>query len=127
VSNGSKSQHRGHPCRLGDLEAAARAETHRRAAIHHQMHQRLTFLAVDFQMSASGARGGAPVHVADVVAGAVQARLLEVEPAAEPARGPVAGMVVVDLAQRLRRKQARLRGKYGHLCRRDQRCMERHP
>ena len=98
VSGRGESQHRGHPCRLRDLEAAARAEAHRRAAIHHQVQQRLTFLAVDFQMGAAGARGGAPVHVADVVAGAVQARLLEVEPAPEPARRPVTGMVVVHFA-----------------------------
>jgi len=98
MSDSGKSQHRGHPCRLGDLEAAARAEAHRRAAIHHQMQQRLTLLAVDFQMGAAGARGGAPVHVADIVAGAVKARLLEIEPAPEPARRPVTGMVVVHFA-----------------------------
>ena len=67
------------------LEPTAGAETHRCAAIHHQMHRGLTFFAVDFEMGASGTRSGAPVHVAGVIAGAIHARLLEIQPAPQPA------------------------------------------
>ena len=68
--------------RLHRLEGAACAEVHVRPLVDTEHHRTFAFLAEDLQVRFVGARRDLPVHVADVVALAVFAHLLEVDPRA---------------------------------------------
>src|SRR5260221_12129034 len=60
--------------RLHRLEAHARAEMHAWVAVDEQKYTLLTLLLEHLGMRPAAARGQAPVHLADVVAGLVGAR-----------------------------------------------------
>ncbi len=82
----------------------------------------MMLLAVHLEIGLADARRGAPVHVADVVAGLVGARLLEIQAAAEVHRARIARMALVHivLLPAAVDERARLLDQPGDLVRREQ-------
>ncbi len=74
------------PRRDDGLERAVAGEEHARPKVHDHHHWPLALLVEHLDVRMPGARGDAPIHVADVVAGLVVARLAIVHTATTKAR-----------------------------------------
>ena len=82
--------------RLHRLEGPARTEGHMRTLVDTEHHRAFALLAEDLHVRLVGAGRHLPIHVADVVALAILAHLLEVDPGAAEDRGIESGEGRVD-------------------------------
>ena len=81
-----------YPRGLRRFQLVRGSEAHAGAAIHHHMQRGMMLFAENFLIRLAGARGGAPIHGADIVARLIGAHFLEIQPAPQVRRACIAGM-----------------------------------